>query len=138
MRDELLTVSEEIHAWVILPNHYHLLAVLDLGGFRERIRLLHSRLATAWNAVDNAKGRRVWYRFQDRQLRGERHYFATLNYIHANPVQHGCVARADEWPWSSLPAYLAEHGRAEMRRIWREYPVDKYGACWDEEPPVGS
>ena len=74
----------------------------------------------------------MWYRFQDRQIRGERHYFASLNYIHANPVKHGCVAKATEWPHSSFHEYLAKYGREVLADLWREYPVDEYGKTWDD------
>jgi putative transposase len=121
-------------AWVILPNHYHLLATLDLALFRKWIRIFHSRLATGWNRENATKGRRVWYRFQDRLMRSEAHYFASINYIHFNPVRHGHSARADEWPWSSLHWYLDNCGREVMVKLWRNYPVDRYGEGWDESP----
>jgi putative transposase len=120
-----------VHAWVVLPNHYHLLASVDLAPFREWIRLLHSAVATEWNKQDRAKGRKVWYRFSDRAIRTERHYCASLNYIHANPVKHGYVAKADEWPCSSIHIYLAEYGREALVKQWNDYPVDDYGKDWD-------
>ncbi|MBM3861823.1 MAG: transposase [Verrucomicrobia bacterium] len=132
LRDTLLAAPGDIHAWVILPNHYHLLATVDLAGFSQWVRLLHSRLAKDWNREDAAKGRQVWYRFQDRQIRGDRHYFASLNYIHANPVKHGYVAKATDWLHSSLHEYLAKYGREVLADLWRKYPVDEYGKKWDD------
>ena len=133
LRDGFLSAPAEVHAWVILPNHYHLLATANLAQFRQWVRLFHSRLAKDWNREDAAKGRQVWYRFQDRQIRGVRHYFASLNYIHANPSKHGCVAKATEWPHSSLHEYLAKYGQDVLADLWREYPVDEYGKKWDED-----
>lgn len=123
-----------VWAWVILPNHYHLLATLDLAKFRKWIRIFHSRLATVWNRENDAKGRRVWYRFQDRLMRSEAHYFASINYIHANPVRHGYVAQADEWASSSIHRHLANYGREAMVKLWKNYPLDRYGEGWDEMP----
>ena len=130
--DELsLQVWAEIRAWVIMKNHYHILGKVDLAVYREWIRIKHSRLATKWNREDNRKGRQVWYRFQDRHIRGEKHYFATINYIHANPVRHECVGKdSQQWNWSSLHDYIKEHGRDKMTEIWKKYPVDNYGKGW--------
>ena len=37
----------------------------------------------------------------------ERHLFAAIRYVSLNPVRAKLVARADEWPWSSVRAHLA-------------------------------
>lgn len=121
----------DIRAWVILPNHYHFLASVDLSCFREWVRLFHSGIAKDWNREEQKKGRKVWYRFADRRIRGSRHYFASLNYIHANAVKHGYVKKVDEWKCSSVHDYLAEHGREKLVELWKEYPVDDYGKEWD-------
>jgi len=119
-------------AWVFLPNHYHiLLSTTDLRTVSEAIRRLHSRTATIANHRHRARGRKVWYRFSDRLIRSERHYWATVNYIHHNPVKHGYVNRMEEWPWSSIHDYAAAHGEEWLRRTWSAFPVGNYGKGWD-------
>jgi putative transposase len=120
-----------VHAWVILPNHYHLLATVELSEFARRIARLHNGTATEWNREDDRAGRKVWFRFADRVIRNEAHYWATVNYIHANPVRHRHAQRADHWRWSSLGEYLTVHGREALRQLWERYPVDDYGRGWD-------
>ncbi len=67
------------------------------------------------------------------QLRAsDRHYWATLNYVHHNPVRHGYAEHWTDWPWSSPTQYLAQTGVEEVKRIWREYPVSNYGKDWDQ------
>ena len=122
----------DIHAWVVLPNHYHLLIEGDLAVFAHRIARLHNGFATRWNLEDKTPGRKVWHRFSDRLIRSEKHYYASLNYIHANPVKHGHAATADAWKWSSLPLYMDTIGRERLAEWWREYPVGDYGKGWDE------
>jgi putative transposase len=68
----------------------------------------------------------------ERAIRLQRHYWATFNYIHHNPVRHGYVARWTDWPWSSTGEYLTQTGVEEAKRIWREYPVRDYGEGWGE------
>lgn len=77
----------ELSAWVVLPNHYHLLIEGNLRLFAKRVARLHNGTATQWNREDGTSGRRVWHRFSDRLIRSERHYYGSLNYIHANPRQ---------------------------------------------------
>jgi putative transposase len=122
----------EIRAWVVLPNHYHLLVEGDLHLFGRRIGRLHNGIATQWNREDGTPGRKVWHRFSDRILRSERHYYASLNYIHANLVKHGHAAKADDWVWSSLSLYMEMVGREQLGQWWRQYPVGNYGEGWDE------
>ena len=65
-------------------------------------------------------------------MRSDRHYFATLNYVHHNPVRHGYVERWTDWPWSSAAEYLAQMGEIEVKRVWRAYPLYDYGKNWDD------
>ncbi len=65
-------------------------------------------------------------------MRSERHFWATLNYVHNNPVRHGYVERCQDWPFSSAREFLEQMGRKEAERIWREYPVLNYGEGWDD------
>lgn len=121
----------DLRAWVVLPNHHHLLLEGDLRVFARLVARLHNGAATRWNREDHTPGRKVWHRFSDRVIRSERHYYASLNYIHGNPVKHGYTAQADAWAWSSLPLYLERVGRDRLVQWWRQYPVGDYGMGWD-------
>jgi len=119
-------------AWVFQPNHYHvLLATEDLSIVSEVLRLLHSRVATDINGRHHQRGRRVWYRFSDRCIRSERHHWASVNYLHYNPVKHRYVDRMTMWPWSSVHEYVEELGKERVLQIWRDYPIKDYGKGWD-------
>ena len=43
----------------------------------------------------------VWYRAWDTRLSYERSYLTRLAYVHNNPVRHGLVQDAQEYPWCS-------------------------------------
>jgi putative transposase len=60
------------------------------------------------------------------------HFWATVNYIHHNPVKHGYVKSWWEWPFSSAGDFLESEGRDEAARIWKEYPLMDYGKGWDD------
>ncbi|MCK4565548.1 MAG: transposase [Verrucomicrobia bacterium] len=122
----------EVRAWVILPNHYHLLLKTRLPDFGKWLRRLHNTSATMWNGEDVARGRKVWHRYSDRRIRGDVHYYRTLNYIHANPVKHGFVVKSQAWPWSSFARFEEKYGRETLVEWWREYPTTGYGKGWDD------
>ena len=120
-------------AWVFLPNHYDaLLVTQDLSIVSETLRIVHSHVAAAMNFQQGQKGRKVWYRYSDRLIRSERHYWASVNYIHYNPVKHGYVKKATDWPWVSAHEYLEAHGREWLAQTWTAYPVKDYGKGWDD------
>ena len=126
--EQFVTNGMETRAWVVLPNHYHLLAHVtafsSLGGI---FRLVHGPASRYWNQEDNRPGRRVWYRFTDRAIRSPRHCATTLNYIHYNPVKHGWAQSPYDWKESSVHWYLEHLGRDWLRDAWVRYPVRDYG-----------
>ena len=65
-------------------------------------------------------------------MRNEDHFWATMNYIHHNPVKHGYVSRWDEWDWSSATDFMESVGREEAMRIWKDHPLLDYGKGWDD------
>ena len=125
-------VNGNLYAWVVLPNHYHLLAEVDLADFRVWIGRLHNGKSTQWNREDGCPGRKVWYRFSDRKIRSDRHFYASVNYIHYNPAKHGYVNKATDWPWCSVHEYLDRVGRDTLAEWWRKYPIRDYGKGWDD------
>jgi putative transposase len=131
--EKFLEAGIEIVAWVFLANHYHLLAFVPV--FPKLPLLfngLHGATSRQWNLEDGMTGKRkVWYQFTDRMIRGEPHFYSTLNYIHYNPVKHGYAKRMDEWEWSSFGWYLEEMGRDWLVEIWKKYPITGYGEKWD-------
>jgi len=129
----IIPVTTGIHAWCVLPNHYHLLVnAPDLRSATRALGKLHGRTSYRWNTEENARGHQVWHAAADRAMRSDRHFWATINYIHNNPMRHGYVERWQEWPYSSVREFLASVSRAEAERIWREYPVEDYGSGWDD------
>jgi putative transposase len=61
--------------------------------------------------VSVREGRRLRHRFwqpggrYDRNITSTEVLRAVIDYIHANPVRRGLVARAEDWEWSSARCY---------------------------------
>ena len=125
--------SSKVYAWCVCPNHYHVLVNTDrIKQLCKGLGLFHGRSSFRWNGEDESRGRKVWYRCFDREIRSEGHFWATVNYIHHNPVHHGYAEKWQDWPWSSAKEYLDQIGPARAERIWRDYPILDYGKGWDE------
>lgn len=93
---------------------------------------LHGRTSHAWNGEDSMRGRKVWSPPADRLIRNEAHFWATMNYIHHNPIKHGHAQKWHDWPFSSAIQFLEMTGKEESARIWQSYPILNYGAGWDD------
>jgi putative DNA methylase len=95
-------VRYELIAWVIMPNHVHLL-IRPLQG-NHLPEILHSiKSFTAQNA-NKILGRSgtFWQRESfDRYTRNARHFAAVVRYIENNPVKAGLCGAAEDWEFSS-------------------------------------
>ncbi len=125
--------SEEVRAWCVLPDHWHALCKTgDLKALVRIIGLLHGRSSRQWNQEESTQGRTCWFGCADRHMRSEAHYWATLNYIHHNPVHHGYVEQWQDWPYSSAAGWIEKVGVDDAQRLWQAFPILDYGKGWDE------
>jgi putative transposase len=99
--------SVEVWAYCFMPNHVHLiLTPADDTGLARALGDTHRRYTT----FVNARGRWSGHLFQNRfasVAMDEAHLIAAVRYVNLNPVRARLVARAEEWPWSSVRAHLA-------------------------------
>ncbi len=127
-------IQADVVGWVVLPNHYHVLVgVESLDWVSAALKGLHGTTSREWNVADGQTGqRRVWYKFTDRMIRDQAHYYRALNYIHYNPVKHGYLSDLYEWPWSSVHNYFETQGREWLRKMWKAYLPGDFGKGWDD------
>lgn len=91
----------ELEAWVMMPNHVHLL-VLPLVDLARITFWLKGQTARQANAILGRAGEPFWQDESfDRWVRGEREFCRVAAYIENNPVSAGLVKTAQDWPWSS-------------------------------------
>jgi REP-associated tyrosine transposase len=129
-------ITEDIIAWVVLANHYHvLLTIQSLNDISAALKHLHGTISREWNIEDNRTGkRRVWYKFADTYIRNDTHLRVAFNYIHHNPVKHGYVSDPLDWPWSSLQSYYEDKGQTWLQEQWNSHePPGDFGKGWDDD-----
>jgi putative transposase len=103
----------------------------DVLALLSELGRLHGRTSYEWNGEDGRRGRQVWCKAAETGMKSERHFWATMNYVHNNPVRHRVVRRWQDWPFGSAIGYLNAVGTDEAKRVWQEYPVADYGKEWD-------
>lgn len=99
-------------AMVILPDHLHAVWTLPPGDsdYSGRWRKIKSRFSRRCridlprSPSKRAKRERgIWQRrFWEHTIRDEKDYQAHVAYCCGNPVKHGLVERAADWPFSSI------------------------------------
>jgi putative transposase len=96
----------EIWAWVLMPNHVHLiLTPADADGLRRALAPLHRRYAGHVQARRKRSGH-FWQGRFGAVVMDEEHLGAALRYVALNPVRARLAARAQDWRWSSARAHL--------------------------------
>lgn len=105
---------------VLLPDHIHTIWTLPDGdaNFSARWNAIKRRFTQSYleqigpgetRNASRLKRREaaVWQRrFWEHTLRDEADLNRHLDYIHYNPVKHGLVKKAADWPWSSFHRYM--------------------------------
>jgi len=106
-----------VDAWVVLPDHMHVVWTLPEGdvAFSARWQAIKMGFSKAIEPAETlsvsraVRGERgIWQRrFWEHCIRDERDYAAHLDYIHFNPVKHGIAASAAGWPYSTFHRAVA-------------------------------
>ena len=106
----LLSVAKDfgwqLSAWAVFSNHYHFIGqppaeAPDASTLANMLSTLHTKTARWINRLDDMPQRQVWFNFWETRLTYPRSFFARLNYVHRNPVKHGLVPVANQYPWCS-------------------------------------
>jgi len=91
----------KLDAWVVMPNHAHLL-IHPLVPVPVLMRWLKGSTARSANRILGRTGQPFWQdESWDHYLRHESQIERTAAYIEQNPVSAGLVCSAELWPWSS-------------------------------------
>lgn len=100
-----------IAAWVVLPDHLHCVWQMPAGdrayGLRWAMikgRFSHGLAAQPRSHSKIRKGEKgIWQRrFWEHHIRDEADDAAHVAYCWGNPVKHGLVRQAVDWPYSSI------------------------------------
>ena len=92
----------ELTAWVIMPNHIHVLATpFENVELRDIAHSIKSYTAHEANKLLNRRGQ-FWQREPfDRYIRNRKHFVSVIRYIENNPVKARLCSEPQQWRFSS-------------------------------------
>jgi putative transposase len=114
----------EVWAWVLMPNHVHLILVpRDADGLRRALAPVHRAYAGHVHLRQQKSGHFWQGRFGCVAM-DEAHLGAALRYVALNPVRARLCERAADWPWSSVHAHLKrkDDGLTNRAPVLERYP----------------
>lgn len=113
IRDDIAQIIQEsllflhkkslfLHAWVIMPNHIHLLLeIFEDYSLPNEMRRFKSFTALSSNKKLRTKGQFWMKDYFDRSIRNEEHLRKVIQYIEYNPVKAGLCIDVSAWKFSS-------------------------------------
>ena len=138
----LLKVAQQfgwrLEAWAVFSNHYHFVAhspadATDASSLSGMLSMLHVKTSGWLNKLDSTPKRQVWFNFRETRLTHQTSYLARLNYVHKNPVKHGLVLVANQYPWCSAAWFERTAPVAMVKSIYR-FKMDRISVEDEFEP----
>jgi putative transposase len=109
--------------YALMPTHWHLVLWPNDDTCLSRcMHWLTTTHARRWRETRGNAGRGAVYqsRFKAVPVQGE-HFLRVMRYVERNPVAARCVARVEDWPWTSATLSALE----EARPLLTAWPVPK-------------
>ena len=96
-----------VHAYVLMPNHVHLLATpADRDTLSRVMQALGRRYVRQFNDRHRRTGTLWEGRYRSTVVKTDRYLLACMRYIELNPVRAGLVDEPGDYRWSSHPHQL--------------------------------
>jgi putative transposase len=109
-------------AYCLMPNHFHLVlwpgTDTELSAFMAWLTATHSKRWHAWRRTAGT-GHVYQGRYKAFPVSSDTHFLRLCRYVERNALRAGLVARAENWPWSSL---AQRAGRRSLISL-AEWPV---------------
>jgi putative transposase len=109
----------DVHAWVFMTNHVHLLLTPQNHDSVSRCMQYMGRYYVRYfNYRHRRSGTLFEGRFKSSIVQTRRYLLACQRYIELNPVRAGMVSDPADYTWSSYRA----HGFGQAVKMWRPHP----------------
>jgi REP element-mobilizing transposase RayT len=97
--------SLKLHAYCLMPNHFHLLLETVLPNLSQSMQWILFCYAAYFNRKYKRHGHLFQGRFKSILVDGDAYLKQLSRYIHLNPVRLGLVSKPISYLWSSYPAF---------------------------------
>lgn len=96
----------EIHAFSLMPNHYHLLIQTPHGNLSRVMRHVNGLYTQWFNRLHGRDGPLFRGRYKSILVDEDAYLVELLRYIHRNPVEAGLVSDPEQHKWSGHRGYV--------------------------------
>lgn len=106
LRKTMARYQVSLHAYALMPNHYHLLLTpTDTSTLPRAMKALGARYVGYYNRKYSRSGTLWGGRYRAFHIEDERYWLTCLRYIEQNPVRAGLVREPGDYPWTSYGAH---------------------------------
>jgi putative transposase len=95
----------EIHSWVLMSNHYHLLVKTRQANLSRGMQWFGVTYTRRFNLKHNRSGHLFQGRFKNLLVENDSYFLRLSCYIHRNPLRAKMVKRLAAYEWSSYRTY---------------------------------
>lgn len=103
-----------IHAYVFMPNHYHIVVETPEPNLSKAMHYLNTKYAEHFNFKYKRSGHLFQGRYKAILCQREKYLLELTRYVHLNPIRAGLARKLKDYRWSS---YREMTGGDEWRRI---------------------
>lgn len=128
LKDALERYDCQLHAYVLMTNHVHLLVTPAAQDSISRMMQYIGRRYVPYINQEYGRSGTLWEgRYKSSLIQEEPYLLACMRYIELNPVRAGMVKKAVEYPWSSyhFNALQQENDLLTTHRIYNALGPDK-------------
>lgn len=106
LREQAQQAQVALHAYVLMPNHLHLLATPETAeGVPRMMQALGRGYVRHFNRRHGRSGTLFEGRYRSTLIEAEPYLLPCMAYIDLNPVRAGLVVQPGDWAWSSHRHY---------------------------------
>ena len=126
----VLKAQVRCYAWVLLPDHFHLLLRSGNVHLGRVMRSFMTGYAVTFNRRHKRNGHLFHNRYKSIICEDEPYFLELVRYIHLNPLKAGLVesvSKLDGYPWSGHGALLGnrENGWQEIEEVLGSFSSQK-------------
>lgn len=106
LRENATKFGVAIHAYVLMTNHFHVLATPGTAdGLPQMMQAVGRRYVRLFNDSNHRSGTLWEGRYKSTLIQADRYLLACMVYLDLNPVRAGLSTRAGDFTWSSYGHY---------------------------------
>lgn len=112
-----------IHAYSLMPNHFHLLIETKDSNLSSAMKRLLGLYTVRFNRAHKRTGHLFQGRYKALLVEKDSYFLQLSRYVHLNPVKAKMAKSPEDHPWSSMRHYLKDKAPGFL---YREFTLDSF------------